>query len=100
MADFKRWAKDMNDEAIIEDLTQAGTRLEDYVLIGPDDARLSIFTGHPKRGLASLLVEEEDAHDAYVAFLKRRGARRYSTSKEFAAAIGWDGITRLGSADK
>ena len=86
--------EDMTDAAVIEELTHGGTRLEDYVLIGRDGERLSIFTRHPKRGLASLLVEEEEAHDACVAFLKRCGARQYSTSKEFAAAIGSDGIAR------
>jgi hypothetical protein len=90
----------MTDEAVIEALTHGGGRVEDYVLIGRDGERLSIFTGHPRRGLATLLVEEEAAEEAYVAFLKRRGARRYSTIKEFADAIGSDGIVRVEPVDE
>lgn len=84
----------MTDEAIIAALTSGGSRVDDYVLIGRDGERVSIFTGHPRRGLATLLVEEEEAEEAYVAFLKKRGARRYSTIKEFADAIDPDAIAR------
>ncbi|HVU18472.1 MAG TPA: hypothetical protein VHD32_16330 [Candidatus Didemnitutus sp.] len=84
----------MTDEAIIAELTHGGSRVEDYVLVGREGERLSICTGDSRRGLAALLVEEEAAHDACVAFLKRRGARRYSNTKEFAHAVGLDGGVR------
>jgi hypothetical protein len=90
----------MTDEAVIAALTHGGARLEDYVLIGRDGERPSIFTGHPTRGLATLLVEEEAAKKAYVAFLEKRGVRRYSTIKGFADAIGSDGISRVEPVDE
>ncbi len=88
----------MTDSDIIADLTHGGTHLEDYVVVGEGE-QLSIFTGRPNQGMAILHVEDSRAHAAYVAFLAKRGARRFATIREFGAFLDWDGIARVEQID-
>jgi hypothetical protein len=99
MSDLRRWAKytvnTTTDDKAIAALTYGGLKVEDHVLVGNEGGKFSICVGHRRRGISSLLVEDEDEHSALVAFLMKREVRQYSTILEFADAIGWDRISRF-----
>ena len=83
----------MKAEETIAFLTKHAT-LDSFVLIADEDGRFSVFTTAPDGGLAVLLIEREEQHEAAVAFLMKRGAPQYKSMAQYSATSGWDGIAR------
>ena len=81
---FPSTSMEITDSEVVDELTEAGKRVEDYFLI-----RDSICTVNKRGELCFLLVddlpgeEEGEMHLAIVDFLRRNGAKVYESEADF-----------------
>jgi hypothetical protein len=71
----------MRDEDVISMLTSGGVALDDWFIVGNTLAYPSEIGIY-----GALLIEDDTAADACLAFLRRRGAREFSSVEEVVRA--------------
>lgn len=87
-------AEHFTDERIIQTLEAHGWSWRDYILVGSPASVCRFVVGS---GLSALLIEHEVLAKATVQFLRRRGARNFSSVDEVKREFGWDGLARVQS---
>jgi hypothetical protein len=71
----------MSDGEVIAQLTEEGTPLDAYFLLG-EPGRQMVALWHPHNGVMACLIEDEGASRAYTRVLRKRGAREFQSAGE------------------
>jgi hypothetical protein len=71
----------MSDDEVIAQLTDEGTPLDAYFLLGKPGLQLVAFW-HPHNGVMACMIDDGKLSRAYKRVLRKRGAREFASAGE------------------